>query len=264
MSPAHAGQSSRDEYARAVHDLLDLDVDGNALLPDTIPHRRCRRRRSFSPAVGRVSESRGRGRGTALGEPNAPTSSVTYAVSSAAACAPSTAPVGTRGGVSVSTLPADGQYTSPAAKATPNGALIGGSAPDEQVDLDRRRARRVARGRSEDVGPNRPQDAEDFVKAGPQRVSARSSSTFRRARRPADRKHGRRGRDAATAPVAAPPALERHGSVRCDRRLRYAESALSPLPPVKSGAGAVRALDSRRARGAATGVRSRMKRSTRS
>ena len=113
----------------------------------------------------------------ALGEPNAPTSSVTYAVSSAASQmrAVDGAPAGTRGGISVlHGFPADGQYTfTVRLQATPNGALIGGSAPDEQVEIsiDGERVALLAvdprtSGRTDLKTPR------IFVKAGPQRVSA--------------------------------------------------------------------------------------------
>ena len=172
---------SRVEYARAVHDLLDLDVDGNALLPpDTIPARSAdvADGESFSPAVmEEYLRAADRVAALALGEPNAPTSSVTYAVSSAASQmrAVDGAPVGTRGGVSVlHGFPADGQYTfTVRLQATPNGALIGGSAPDEQVEIsiDGERVALLAvdprtSGRTDLKTPR------IFVKAGPQRVSA--------------------------------------------------------------------------------------------
>jgi hypothetical protein len=172
---------SRVEYARAVHDLLDLDVDGDALLPpDTIPARSAdvADGESFSPAVmEEYLRAADRVAALALGEPNAPTSSVTYAVSSAASQmrAVDGAPAGTRGGVSVlHGFPADGQYTfTVRLQATPNDALIGGSAPDEQVEIsiDGERVALLAvdprtSGRTDLKTPR------IFVKAGPQRVSA--------------------------------------------------------------------------------------------
>jgi hypothetical protein len=172
---------SRVEYARAVHDLLDLDVDGNALLPpDTIPASPAdvADGESYSPAVMEgYLRAADRVAALALGEPNAPTSSVTYAVSSAASQmrAVDGAPAGTRGGVSVlHSFPADGQYAfSVRLQATPNGALIGGGSPDEQVEIsiDGERVALLAidprtSGRTELKTPR------IFVKAGPQRVSA--------------------------------------------------------------------------------------------
>src|SRR4029078_726018 len=140
---------SRVEYARAVHDLLDLDVDGNTLLPPDAAQpspAEVADGESYSPAVMEgYLRAADRVAALALGEPNAPTRSVTYAVSSAASQmravggapggpasarrrAVDGAPAGTRGGVSVlHGFPADGQYAfTVRLHATPNGALIGG------------------------------------------------------------------------------------------------------------------------------------------
>ena len=172
---------SRVEYARAVHDLLDLDVDGNALLPpDALPASSAdvSDGESFSPAVmEQYLRAADRVAALALGEPNAATSSVTYAVSSSASQTRPVdgAPAGTRGGVSVMhAFPADGDYAfTVRLQAAANGALIGAGAPDEQVEISIN-GERVAllavdprtSGRAELKTPR------IFLKAGPQRVSA--------------------------------------------------------------------------------------------
>ena len=172
---------SRVEYARAVHDLLDLDVDGNALLPPDAAQpspAEVADGESYSPAVmEEYLRAADRVAALALGEPNAPTSSVTYAVSSAASQmrAVDGAPAGTRGGVSVlHSFPADGQYAfSVRLQATPNGALIGGGSPDEQVEISidgERVALLVVDPRTS--GRTELKTPRIFVKAGPQRVSA--------------------------------------------------------------------------------------------
>jgi hypothetical protein len=172
---------SRVEYARAVHDLLDLDVDGNALLPPDAAQpspAEVADGESYSPAVmEEYLRAADRVAALALGEPNAPTSSVTYAVSSAASQmrAVDGAPAGTRGGVSVlHSFPADGQYAfSVRLQATPNGALIGGGSPDEQVEISidgERVALLVVDPRTS--GRTELKTPRIFVKAGPQHVSA--------------------------------------------------------------------------------------------
>ena len=172
---------TRVEYARAVHDLLDLDIDGDALLPrDATPASSAGvvDGESFSPAVmEEYLRAADRVAALALGEPNAATSSVTYAVSTSASQmrAVEGAPVGTRGGVSVlHAFPADGQYTfTVRLQTTPSGALVGGGAPDEQLEIsiDGERVALLAvdprtSGRADLKTPR------IFVKAGPQRVSA--------------------------------------------------------------------------------------------
>ena len=172
---------SRVEYARAVHDLLDLDVDGNTLLPPDAAQpspAEVADGESYSPAVmEEYLRAADRVAALALGEPNAPTSSVTYAVSSAASQmrAVDGAPAGTRGGVSVlHSFPADGQYAfSVRLQATPSGALIGGGSPDEQVEISidgERVALLVVDPRTS--GRTELKTPRIFVKAGPQRVSA--------------------------------------------------------------------------------------------
>src|SRR5262249_47723346 len=108
---------NRAEYARAIHDLLDLDVDVNAFLPtDTISHSfdNIADVQAFSPTLTtgylRAASQISR---IAVGDPKAIAAPVTYQI-------PSTegqrrhvegTPFGTRGGTAiVHTFPADGEY----------------------------------------------------------------------------------------------------------------------------------------------------------
>ncbi|HUO68279.1 MAG TPA: DUF1592 domain-containing protein [Gammaproteobacteria bacterium] len=183
--PGTTQRLSRVEYARAVHDLLDLDVDvdGDTLLPpDTSPASSdgVADDRSLSPAVmEEYLHAADKVAALALGDPNATASSVTYTVSNAASQMRQVegAPAGTRGGVSVvHDFPADGEYGfTVRLQAAPNGALIGGSAPDKQVEVSINGERvalldpRTAESRAGHTDLKTPRI---FVKAGPQRVSA--------------------------------------------------------------------------------------------
>jgi mono/diheme cytochrome c family protein len=109
---------NRAEYAAAVHDLLDLDVDVSAYLPpDTISHGfdNVADVQTFSPqlmdgylrAASQISR-------LAVGDRNASGTSVTYKIGRTASQMRQVegAPIGTRGGISVvHTFPADGEYT---------------------------------------------------------------------------------------------------------------------------------------------------------
>jgi hypothetical protein len=180
--PGSTRRLSRAEYARAVHDLLDLDVDGDALLPPDTPSGSSdvADGESLSPAVMETYlRAADKVTALALGEPNATTGSVTYAVSTAASQMRHVdgAPAGTRGGVSVlHDFPADGEYAfTVRLQAAANGALIGGSAPDKQVEISINGERvalldpRTAESRGGRTDLKTPQI---FVKAGPQQVSA--------------------------------------------------------------------------------------------
>jgi hypothetical protein len=181
--PASTQRLSRAEYARAVHDLLDLDVDGDALLPPDAPPPSSddvADGRSLSPAIMEsYLRAADRVAALALGEPNATASSVTYAVSSGASQMRQVdgAPAGSRGGVSVTHgFPADGEYAfTVRLQAAANGALIGGSAPDKQVEVSIN-GERVAlldpRTAESHAGRTDLKTPRIFVKAGPQRVSA--------------------------------------------------------------------------------------------
>jgi mono/diheme cytochrome c family protein len=135
---------NRAEYGRAVHDLLDLDVDVNAFLPpDTLSagYDNIADVQTFSPtlmegylrAAGRLST-------LAVGDRNASPSEATFKV-------PRTqsqmkhiegTPWGTRGGIALNyTFPADGDYTFRIMlHGTPVGLLFGSVASrNEQIDL---------------------------------------------------------------------------------------------------------------------------------
>jgi hypothetical protein len=176
---------SRAEYARAVHDLLDLDIDVDALLPPDTPSAGfddIAEAQSFSPAVMEgYLRAADKVAVLALGEREATATSATYTVSSATSQMRQVdgAPFGTRGGVSVvHNFPADGEYTFAVRLQTAtNGGLIGRRAPDEQIEISVN-GERVAR---LPVDPRMSESREGgfdletpriFVKAGPQRVSA--------------------------------------------------------------------------------------------
>ena len=174
---------SRAEYARAVHDLLDLDIDidVDALLPpDTLSagFDNIAEAQSFSPAVMEgYLRAADRVAALALGEPGATATSATYAVSSTTSQMRQVdgAPFGTRGGVSaVHNFPADGEYTFAVRLAA---ATNGRRAPDEQVEISIN-GERVAlfpvdtRASESHDGGLDLRTPRIFVKAGPQRVSA--------------------------------------------------------------------------------------------
>ena len=135
---------NRAEYARSVHELLDLDIDVNAFLPpDTLSagYDNIADVQTFSPtlmegylrAAGRIST-------LAVGDRNASPSEATFKV-------PRTqsqmkhidgTPWGTRGGIALTyTFPADGDYTFRVMlHGTPVGILFGSvSSRSEQIDL---------------------------------------------------------------------------------------------------------------------------------
>ncbi len=109
---------NRAEYAAAVHDLLDLDVDVSAYLPpDTISKGfdNVADVQTFSPALmdGYLRAASQISR-LAVGDRNATGTSVTYKIGRTASQMRQVegAPIGTRGGISVvHTFPADGDYT---------------------------------------------------------------------------------------------------------------------------------------------------------
>jgi len=176
---------SRAEYARVVHDLLDLDIDVDALLPpDTLSagFDNVADAQSFSPAVMEgYLRAADKVVALALGEPDATATSATYPVSSTTSQMRQVdgAPFGTRGGVSVvHNFPADGEYAfTVRLQAATNGGLIGRRAPDEQVEISINGERvallavdpRMSESREGGLDLKTPRI---FVKAGPQRVSA--------------------------------------------------------------------------------------------
>ena len=177
---------NRAEYARSVHDLLDLDVDVNAFLPpDTLSagFDNIADVQTFSAtlmegylrAASRIST-------LAVGDRNASPSEFTVKV-------PRTesqmrhvdgAPFGTRGGISVDyTFPADGDYTFRVMlHATPTGQLFGSVASrSEQIEVSingERVALLDVDWKMTETDPNgmNLDTPRVHVKAGPQRVSA--------------------------------------------------------------------------------------------
>ncbi len=176
---------NRAEYARAVRDLLDIEVDVEAFLPaDTIS-------RSFDNiadvqtfsatlmegylrAAGQTSRD-------ALGDPDAAASEASYRVPRTASQVLHVegAPIGTRGGISViHNFPADGSYTfRMLLHGTPTGQLYGLTAEDEflevSIDGDGVATLEVDRWLDEsDPNGMNIQTAPITVKAGQHRVSA--------------------------------------------------------------------------------------------
>ena len=134
---------NRAEYARAVHDLLAVDVDVSALLPpDTISHGfdNVADAQTFSPTL-LEGYLRAASRVTALavGDPDSSASEATYSLPKTASqlARADGAPLGTRGGLSVShTFPADGDYVFRLDFfAEPLGILFGNTAPGEQIEV---------------------------------------------------------------------------------------------------------------------------------
>jgi mono/diheme cytochrome c family protein len=134
---------NRAEYGRAIHDLLDIDVDVNAFLPaDTVSHGfdNIADVQSFSPTLmqGYLSAAN-KIASVALGDRTATPTEATYKV-------PRTesqmrhvegTPWGTRGGVSVThTFPADGDYTFRIMlHSVPTGQLFGSTVRGEQIEV---------------------------------------------------------------------------------------------------------------------------------
>ncbi len=176
---------NRAEYARAIRDLLSIDIDVTALLPpDTISHGfdNIADVQAFSPTVlegylraaAKISRD-------ALGDATSAATSQIYKVPRTAAQLwhVEGAPIGTRGGTSVVYLfPADGDYTFRTMfHSIPTGQLYGSTTRGEQIEISVN-GQRVA---LLDINPRISEaDAKGinletdpiFVKAGPQRVSA--------------------------------------------------------------------------------------------
>jgi hypothetical protein len=133
---------SRAEYARSIHDLLEIDPDVDALLPpdtysdgfDNIADAQ-----TFSPALmeGYIRAASAIA-ADALGDPKAAPRSVTHKVPSTASQMRHVegAPLGTRGGISlVHHFPADGEYIFNMSFFT-QGALVGSGSPNrEQIEV---------------------------------------------------------------------------------------------------------------------------------
>jgi hypothetical protein len=134
---------NRAEYARAVKDLLGLDVDVTAFLPaDTISDGfdNVADVQSFSPTLMEgYLRAAGRVAALAIGDPDASTAEVNYRVPRTASQLTRVegAPFGTRGGLSVvHTFPADGDYVFRMdLHANADGVLFGGTAAGERIEV---------------------------------------------------------------------------------------------------------------------------------
>jgi mono/diheme cytochrome c family protein len=134
---------NRTEYARAVRDLLSLDVDVTALLPaDTISQGfdNVADAQTFSATL-MESYLRAASRITslAIGDPEAAASETNYRISKTASQLSRVdgAPFGTRGGLStLHTFPADGDYVFRMdLHSNACGVLFGGTAVNEQIEI---------------------------------------------------------------------------------------------------------------------------------
>ncbi len=175
---------NRAEYARAVNDLLGVEVDVAPLLPpDTISHGfdNVADSQGFSPAL-LEGYLRAASRVTALavGDPDSAAGESTYSLPKTAGQMSRVegAPLGTRGGISVMhTFPADGEYTFRLDMfAEPLGMLFGNTATGEQIEVSID-GERVA---LFDIDPRMNETTSSLslktvpvqVQAGPQRVTA--------------------------------------------------------------------------------------------
>jgi hypothetical protein len=175
---------SQAEYARSIHDLLDIDVDVTTLLPADSLHDgfdNIADAQSFSPAVleGYIRAA-SKIVTEALGDPTASPTSTTFSLSSTTNQLRHVdgAPMGTRGGISVvQNFPADGEYVFTVKfQAATNGGLIGRRSANEQIEVSINKERVALL----DINPNMSETngglslrtGRIFVKAGAQRVSA--------------------------------------------------------------------------------------------
>jgi mono/diheme cytochrome c family protein len=176
---------NRAEYARAVRDLLSLDVDVSSLLPaDTISHGfdNIADVQMMTPTVlegylraaAKISRD-------ALGDATTTATSMIYPVPRTAAQLTHVegAPIGTRGGISVVHIfPADGEYrVRMMMHSIPTGQLYGSTTRGEQIEVSINGTRKALidiNPRMSEADPQgiNVQTEPIFVKAGPQRVSA--------------------------------------------------------------------------------------------
>ena len=134
---------NRAEYARAVKDLLALDIDVTALLPaDTISQGfdNVADAQTFSPALMEsYLRAAGKVAALALGDRDAEPSEAHYRVPKTASQLQRVdgAPFGTRGGISVMhTFPADGDYVFRVdLHGNADGFLFGAPSADEQIEV---------------------------------------------------------------------------------------------------------------------------------
>jgi hypothetical protein len=181
---------NRAEYARAVRDLVALDIDVNAFLPpDTVSQGfdNVADAQTFSPTLMEgYLRAASKVAALALGDAGATTSEATYKLPKTASQLQHAdgAPLGTRGGISVMhTFAADGDYVFRMDLfAEPLGILYGSTAKGEQIDvsIDGARAALV------DVDPRMTEEKTGLsvktpsihVPAGPHRVTAAFVNRF--------------------------------------------------------------------------------------
>lgn len=186
-NPGHRSfqRLNRAEYAGAIRDLLDLDVDVSEFLPpDTISHNfdNISDAQSMSPTLlegylrGAAQVSR-----LAVGDPAAAPDSSIYKLPRLGSQLEHVdgAPFGTRGGISVvHNFPADGDYVfRMMLHSIPTGQLYGSNARGERIEVSingQRAAVLDINPRMSEADPNgmNLQTPPIAVKAGPQRVSA--------------------------------------------------------------------------------------------
>jgi Protein of unknown function (DUF1592)/Protein of unknown function (DUF1588)/Protein of unknown function (DUF1587)/Protein of unknown function (DUF1595)/Protein of unknown function (DUF1585)/Planctomycete cytochrome C len=175
---------NRAEYARAVRDLLDVDIDAAQFLPpDTISNGfdNVADSQAFSPALmDGYLRAASRVTTLALGDPDATPSEATYKLPKTASQLQRAegAPLGTRGGISVvHTFAADGDYTFRMDLfAEPLGLLYGSTAKGEQLEVSIDGVRVAIF----DIDPRMSEQKTGLslkslpihVKAGPRRVTA--------------------------------------------------------------------------------------------
>ena len=183
---------NRAEYERSIHDLLTLDVDAGKWLPldtksanfDNIADVQTPSATLLDSYLDAASEIAR----LAVGEPKARSTSTTYKLPRLASQLDQAegAPVGTRGGISVTHIfPADGEYVfAVLLHAIPTGQLFGSTAPfDEKIEISVDGARvgiiEIDRGMSQ-ADPNGMElkTKPVHLKAGEQRVSAAFIKTF--------------------------------------------------------------------------------------
>jgi mono/diheme cytochrome c family protein len=175
---------NRVEYARAVKDLLALDVDTEALLPpDTISQSfdNVADVQAFSPTlIDGYLRAASRVAALAVGDPDAPAVEAHYRVPKTQSQLQRVdgAPLGTRGGLSVvHTFAADGDYVFRIdLHGNADGFLVGGPASGEQIELSVNGERKALL----DIDPKMAEVTTSLtlrtppihVAAGPQRVTA--------------------------------------------------------------------------------------------
>ena len=175
---------NRVEYARAVQDLLALDVDVNGLLPpDSISSGfdNVADSQALSPALlDGYLRAASRVTALAIGDPDAESTEAHYRVPKTASQLRRVdgAPLGTRGGIAIThTFPADGDYVFRIElHGNADGFLFGGPASGEQIDVSINGERKALL----DVDPNMAEVTTSLtlhtppihVAAGPQRIAA--------------------------------------------------------------------------------------------